>query len=247
VSDHFASEAGLIASLPVDDPERQAAVRHAENCSSCRRALAESLELMRLLDTAREVEELPLGTLESTARAIEAELRSEARRKMLWPGALVLAAFVLEVSISRHLRTDPRAIGEALVVAAVAVLVGGWNRSGLARVIVSLSASAAFALAMGSVPLLAPGLGVKCMALELVAAAIPWVGFRRVTGVGGTKWEGAAVAAAGALAGHAALHLSCRVPNASAHLLVFHVGGVVLAAALGALLTPGPSKALRGV
>jgi hypothetical protein len=40
-------------------------------------------------------------------------------------------------------------------------------------------------------------------------------------------------AAAGALAGHAALHLTCPVRAATPHLLAFHAGGVLLAAALG--------------
>lgn len=42
--------AGL-AALDAADPERRAALAHAEGCASCRAALAEALRLMRVLDT----------------------------------------------------------------------------------------------------------------------------------------------------------------------------------------------------
>ncbi|HEY6001519.1 MAG TPA: hypothetical protein VIV57_01515, partial [Anaeromyxobacter sp.] len=45
----------------------------------------------------------------------------------------------------------------------------------------------------------------------------------------------AAAAAAGALAGDAALQLACPARAAMPHLLAFHVGGVVLAAAAAGL------------
>jgi hypothetical protein len=44
----------------------------------------------------------------------------------------------------------------------------------------------------------------------------------------------AAVGAAGALAGQAALSLLCPAPIAVPHLVAFHTGGVMLGAALGA-------------
>ena len=76
------------------------------------------------------------------------------------------------------------------------------------------------------------------MLLELLAASLPWLAFRQVAGPRREKWSSAAVAAAGALAGHAALHLTCPAAHADAHLFVFHVGGVVLAAMLAVLATP---------
>ena len=39
-----------------------------------------------------------------------------------------------------------------------------------------------------------------------------------------------------ALAGHAALHLSCPVQSSAPHLFAFHLAGVLLAAALGVLI-----------
>jgi hypothetical protein len=91
---------------------------------------------------------------------------------------------------------------------------------------------------MGSTSLLSLRVGVECTLLELFAAALPWVAFRRVAGPWRSRSAASAVAAAGALSGHAALHLTCPIAHADAHLLVFHFGGVVLAALIGALATP---------
>jgi len=46
----------------------------------------------------------------------------------------------------------------------------------------------------------------------------------------------AGIAALGALAGDASLHVACESSSSLAHLLVFHVGGVALAAAAGAVI-----------
>ncbi len=66
----------------------------------------------------------------------------------------------------------------------------------------------------------------------------------------GEKATVALAAAAGALAGMAALHVACPVHDERAHLFVFHVGGVVVAGLSGALIdwrcaSPG-SVAARG-
>jgi hypothetical protein len=136
------------------------------------------------------------------------------------------------------LRTDPRSFGAALTVAALAIALASLNRGRLSVVLVAIAASTVFALMMASASLLAPAVGVECTLLELFAAALPWVAFHRVAGPWRSRSASSAVAAAGALSGHAALHLTCPVAHADAHLLVFHLGGVVLAALLGALATP---------
>jgi hypothetical protein len=126
----------------------------------------------------------------------------------------------------------------AFLIAAAAVVLACMNRVGTRAVLVALATSAAFALAAASTHLLAPAIGVKCTLLELVAASLPWLAYRFAAGPSRARPASAAVASAGALAGHAALHLTCPVPHADAHLLVFHFGGVVLAALLGAIATP---------
>jgi len=245
MSEHFADRADLVAGLPDDDPERRVAEQHAEHCAACRLALAESRALMRLLDLARAPVELPAGALERAVASIERELRLESRKRAFVPAAFVLGAWVLETFIAKKIDTDPYAVATSMCVALIAALIAGWNRRGVGATVLVVFASGVFALAMGSVPMLAPAIGVKCMLLELVAASLPWLALRRLAGPVRPRWEASAVAAAGALAGHASLHLSCRVAHADAHLLVFHFGGVVLAAVLGAVATPRTAAAPR--
>jgi hypothetical protein len=80
--------------------------------------------------------------------------------------------------------------------------------------------------------------GTYCVVIEqlcalLPAAAVVWHARRGATL---SAWSLAQAAAAGALAGAAALHLSCPAHHATAHLWVFHVGGVIAAAAIAAAL-----------
>jgi hypothetical protein len=81
--------------------------------------------------------------------------------------------------------------------------------------------------------------GAECLALEVAAAAA----------VGGAAWFGArrgshaavrnALAAggvAGALAADAALQITCQAHAALPHLLVFHLGGVLIVAGVAVAL-----------
>ena len=238
MSEHFADRAAFIASLPDDDPERAAALEHAKECAPCHEALSEGERLMRLIDTSHDAPKIAAASATTVVSAIEGELRRDAIRHAAWPAGLVVAVFVLEILLARHLRTDPRSFGASLTVAALAVAFASLNRGRLLVVLMATAASAVLALAMGSTSLLAPSVGVECTLLELFAAALPWVAFRQVAGPWRSRTASSAVAAAGALSGHAALHLTCPVAHGDAHLLVFHFGGVVLAALLGALATP---------
>jgi hypothetical protein len=238
MSEHFEDRAALIVSLPEGDPERVEALEHAKECAPCRRALSEGEQLMGLIETAREPLELPPATAERVTSLIETDMKRQPIREAAWPAALVVVVFVLELALARHLRSDPRAFGGALTVAALAVALAYLNRGKLPVVLVAIGVSAAFALTMTSTSALAPGVGVECMLLELFAASLPWIAFRQIAGPWRTRSASSVVAAAGALSGHAALHLTCPVAHADAHLFVFHFGGVVLAAILGALATP---------
>jgi len=79
--------------------------------------------------------------------------------------------------------------------------------------------------------------GVHCVIVELLTAAVPLavlVLWRRVEGI--SRASVAGVAASGALAGDATLHISCSAADSILHLLVLHVGGVALAGALAGLI-----------
>jgi hypothetical protein len=160
--------------------------------------------------------------------------------------------------LSRH----PPATGSAWLIAALlsgaaCCLMLLARRSGMAAALLATFAAAVPALVAdhGS---LDPAAGVHCAIVELLSAAVPLAAlalWRRAEGVSrasarsAPSWPSVAgVAASGALAGDATLHISCSVADSILHLLVFHVGGVALAAALagliaGRLLRAGPTSA----
>jgi hypothetical protein len=155
-------------------------------------------------------------------RAIVADLRREARRRRIAVALAACAAFALPVALAHHREASH---GEA----ALAV--------GLAAA--SPCPARALALAAGGPGATEAALGVECAATELCGAAVVvaagWLALR-----GGTTslgaWAAASSAAAGAVAVAAALQLTCPARGALAHLLAFHVAGVLVAAAAAAML-----------
>lgn len=240
--DELRPNAAGIASLPQGDPEREEYLLHARGCDACMRALGEGAKLMRLIE-ASPVPAPSREALQRASAAIASELRESsrlqapARPKWIWPAAAAaVAAFCVPLLLSQHLELE--GLGAALVVLFAATLLAGAAGALRAGALVTLAASAGFALAAGGVPvaLLATSVrtgGIDCMFNELVAAALPllataWMFQRR-------PFPGAlaTAAAAGALAGQAALHIGCSGSHNAAHLWVFHVGGVAAAALLG--------------
>lgn len=106
--------------------------------------------------------------------------------------------------------------------------------SGLAT-LAACAASALLAALAAAAPGLFAAVGVHCLAFELLAAAGPVAAVALAGGFSaqGPRWTAAALAASGALAGQVALHFSCPAHSAGLHLLVFHLGGVALAALAG--------------
>jgi hypothetical protein len=91
--------------------------------------------------------------------------------------------------------------------------------------------------------MLFPAIGVKCILIELIAASLPlattaFLVFRGRVASG--AWRFAAAAGLGALAGQAALHLTCPVATANKHLFAFHCGGILLAALMGLAVSQIP-------
>ncbi len=243
MSAHFARDAALLAALPVNDPEVVAAMTHARGCAECARALDEGRRLMALLDAAPPPPPPSKEALARTAAAIATEIAAESAHArapsnagILIPVAAVVVAWALELAIAKRLASDSTdiAVSVALAAFAAALALASMKRPRVALV-VAVAASAGMALAMGTAVGLEVKIGVKCTLLELVAGAIPWCASYVVARRSKTMFDparAAGLAAAGALAGHAALHLACSVAHADAHLLVFHLGGVVIAPAL---------------
>lgn len=233
-----AQAAGLVA-LPEDDPQRGEAMAHARGCAGCARALREAERLQGLLGEA-EPGRVPAEVLAKASQTILSDLRREVRRRVAASAGAACAAFALLLLVSRHRSPalEDRAIAAGLAVAAAALAAAAtrWARAAIPAAVAAALAGAAFA---GSSGQLGGGLGVDCVAAEIAAAGMVvgamWLALR-----GGSTSPArsavAAAAAAGALAGDAALQLTCGERSSLPHLLLFHVGGVLAAAALGALL-----------
>jgi hypothetical protein len=244
MSQHIADRAGFLAALAADDPERRVAEAHAGSCAACRGALREGHLLVALLG---EVLPLPPPTPEALARtaaSIEGECVIVRRNRRILTWAVVGAmagAWVLQLLVSKRLTVTP-----ARVMLSLGVLAAGVSLVRLAQLrgqfasrafLALIGLSGVFALAVGKVPAFQPRIGIECTAYEIACAAVPWVVglvIARRKGLDVGRWSVMSVAAGGALASHAAQHLACPVPHADLHLLLFHLGGVVLAGLLGA-------------
>jgi hypothetical protein len=250
VSDHVASKAAFVAALPPEDPERVEAEAHARSCAACARALVEGQALVALLERAPAPPPSSVETLARVSAVIERETACDARTfagaQPLLVTTAVLVAWALELGLAKKLVHDAAsvAVSAGCALAATALATMAFTRARLAAAGAAIASLLLVLVAQGGNSGLYALLGIKCTLIELVAAAIPFglaVAFARRAGAPMERWYASAIAAAGAVAGQAALYLSCKVPHAGAHLLVFHFGGVLLAG----LLARGGAQVLR--
>jgi hypothetical protein len=166
--------------------------------------------------------------------AIVAELRREARWRAIAAVAGVLAAFGLVLALSNRAAAGGTWATALALTAVAAVLAGASRRWGGAVPPVAAIAALAVALARGGPGAMHPSVGAECVATQLgcgaLVVAAGWLVVRLGTSsLGRSAALGAA--AAGALAGVGALELTCPAGGQLSHLLPFHVGGLLLAAA----------------
>jgi hypothetical protein len=182
--------------------------------------------------------------LARAAAAIEKESAQErrARSVLRWVAAgAVSVMWVGQLLYGKQLIHDTRSVIGSLALLLIAIAGVTYARaSQRALIAVLVGASGLFAWAVGAVSGLETRIGLECTACELVAAAIPWLlvtvlAWRQ--GVALDRGTVVAVAAAGALASQAGQIMGCPVPHANPHVLIFHLGGVLLAAGL-AFVTP---------
>jgi hypothetical protein len=239
MSEHFAARAVEIALLERTSTERAAAEAHITTCPSCARALADAVELTALLG---ELPPHPPAAPHLAVRVKAAIARDDAVSRAGWKAATLAVPVVwgVFVAIAKHRLSEPRAWLESAVALGVALLSALLARGGKSRAATAgaVASSALLVLVAAAGGALFARLGVKCLAIELLCAALPFgclayaYVWRRASAA---PLELAALAASGALAGHAALHLSCTAQTDTPHLLVFHFGAVLVAAALAAL------------
>jgi len=236
-------DAAVLMALPPGDPQREAALAHARGCPDCDRELRKASQLVESVDAHLALPplgEAALARAEQRALAALDFLEAPSRwSERIVLGASGLAVFGVLVAIAKNRAMDGPSVAAAVAVAVLAALFAGQMRSPGAGLVVvaSCAASAAFAALASSATGLVPLVGVKCVAIELFAAAWPLGAAALAKDLvrrPGSPWATAALAASGALAGQAALHLTCPVRFAEPHLAVFHAGGVLLAALLGA-------------
>jgi hypothetical protein len=239
------SNAAGLMSLPNDDAERAAAETHAKACSGCAAALREGRAVMRLLEV---VPAPPDPSAESLARAraaVLAEIAAEGGARIpTWPTILaVLAAFGGVLALAKEAQPFGRGYYEAFSLLAATLAIAALSRNARTLWMTSLGAllaSAGFSLIAGAGSELFGVYGLRCLAVELFASALP-LGLATIAAFRGTvpatPLHFATVAALGALAGQAALHVTCRAGAQLPHLLVTHTLGVAAAALLGAAIS----------
>jgi hypothetical protein len=243
VSEHVEQDAAILVTLPSDDPERLRAETHAAACPSCRLVLDGAEALARRVARALETAPPPRDRLRRAAVLVEAEMRRERRTERVLAALVaagVISSWLFQIALDHSTAsTDPPRVVVSLSILAVAVaaVLVSKNRRRLALAAL-VATSGLLAQAAGSVAAFEPKIGFQCTLWEVVSAAIPWTVAAAVSrrwNAGFSRADMMTIAAGGALASQAAQHLTCPVWHADAHLLVFHVGGVVLAVGLGAL------------
>jgi hypothetical protein len=238
------ADAAGLAALPAADPERIAAFEHARTCAACARALAEGVALFALLELGAPAE----APGESSLAPAVADIRRELARGPRWPGPLsstaavvlsLTAAWLLALFSGRRSAVQGHAAISILVAAVAALTTAGamalWTPLLAAIPLTSLLASAA----LGTAGPLEASVGVHCLGLELAAAVLPLAAGFLLARRGAFRRPSFALAAAaggGALAGQAALEVTCHALRTHAHLLTFHTGGVALGLLFALLL-----------
>jgi hypothetical protein len=241
--EHLRRQALALAALAAGEWEREEAWEHARTCAGCAQALREGERMLALVDAELVPSPPSADALLRASRAVQEQMERGApharspRAARMSASLATISAGVVLAGLPAHHALDASSVavagGAAGMAAALAWLGVGRRAAGaaLAACLVSIVFSA---LAAASPGLFADA-GVHCLALELFAAAWPLAAVAVAGGLSSpaSGWTTAALASAGALAAQAALHLDCPVSSAGAHLFVFHLGGVALAALAG--------------
>jgi hypothetical protein len=212
-------------------PHRRAAQTHAIT----------DRKVLRALDVAR-LDPPSASAMDRVFARVLAEIGTEERALKgsrffrLGPFFATIAIWIVFVVIARRRSVEPIAWIEALIALVVAGACSKFALSGGRYVVgFAFAASAGLAVAASTSGELAAVAGIKCTIFELAGAAIPfslaaYATRRRQINVSTAAMIG--VAAAGALAAQAALHLTCMARAGAWHEWAFHFGPVLMCAAI---------------
>jgi hypothetical protein len=235
-----------IAMLDATDPERMRAQEHAAGCDECRKALDEAgRALARLDDLAAPPAPSP-DVLARARDAVQKQLLAPSTAAALGMALLPIAAFGLVLAGAGASPEIGWIAASALVLLVLADRAfaswtkgdskGAWRTTGL-----SVAVALALVLAEGF-DAYTPSRSYDCMLFELAAGALPLVTAMvlvRLARLAPSAASLSASAATGALAGQLAMHAACGDRHAG-HVLAFHLGGVVAAALVGAIVGSSP-------
>ncbi len=225
----------MLLSSSDDDPERLAADSHARECGLCeaeRAGAAAFLAVLSELPAAPPPSEWALGRAKAAVLAeLAAQARPRARPAFPWELGAAAAVFMAIVAMARHPTFEGRPLAGSLLLVAwgVAVLFGG-------RLYSAVAASVIGAVLLSSGGSLELGHALSCGVSELGGALLPigaLFAVVRLKGLTAKPADFAAAALGGALAGQAALALTCP-SHSLGHLLVLHAAVVALAGLMGA-------------
>ena len=240
------ARAAYLTALPETDSERELAFEHARSCAACAEALAEGERTLALIDGLPPPPRPTELALKRASEAIFRELdvrrtrlansRMRPQTAFIW-ASTVIAGWCVALALAKHRAEDSASWFWSAVILSASVLgIGGIMRFDAPVTAAAVVISGVLSAVLGREGMLFPAIGIKCVLIELIAASLPLattaflVVSRRVTS---GAWRFSAAAALGALAGQAALHLTCPVAAVRPHLLTFHTGGVFLAALMG--------------
>jgi hypothetical protein len=243
--DDLRRDAAGIAALAPGDPEREAAYAHARTCSGCAAALREAERLVALIDALPPEAAPSEAALRRAAAPVLAAL-PPVRPSLALPAVTAVAsAFAVIAARSASGAARDWIAAAALAAAAVGLAALSPRFASAAVALAAVGVSVAGALAGGGAGTLAAHEGVRCAGVEIAAATITFIAALALTRGGGDErgWRLAGAAAAGALAGQAALEVTCGARDSTAHLFVFHVGAVALCAVVAALAARATSAA----
>jgi hypothetical protein len=209
---------------------------HVAGCAECAAAVRDGDRLHDLLGQVALPKPSP-AALQRASAPILAELKRPRPYAWAMQAAAAALGFVAPILFAHH--RDPQGWTAALAVLAAAAALAATAGALRGGALVALAASAGFAFAEGGVPGFSNvklHVDFACFFIEASAAILPlgaaaWMS-RRSLRPGALSQA----AAAGALAGQAALNLVCGVHYEAPHLWTFHVAGVAAAALAGFLL-----------